>query len=430
MSFNQKRTAPIRFVLSVLTLSGLVLTAQAQGTSAAAPGNSVSLKDVFDTAWLRQPEAQAFQKRRDAVQAQAKAATMLSPEPPAWEIGQRSDGMTGNKGAREIELGITVPIWLPGQRTASADLAQAELSWLERKLLAAQLRLASAVRDAWWGWLRARVDAELANEQLANAQSLAADVAKRTSAGDLAKSDQHQAEGAVAAAQAHAAQAQAASAAALAQVMALTGRSAPTDLTVNAAGEPTPGPTSGQTPSSSPSVGHPLLAELEDRITVAERTAQLISTQKRSNPELTVATSRERGAFGERYGQTVQVGIRMPLGAGPRHDARLATAQAEAIEVQSQLTLEQARIQADQQGAAARLAAARTQLDAVQRRAKLANESRGFFDKSFRLGETDLPTRLRVEAEAAEATRQAARSQIDLASAISAWRQSLGLLPE
>ena len=163
---------------------------------------------------------------------------------------------------------------------------------------------------------------------------------------------------------------------------------------------------------------------------MTERTAQLISTQKRSNPELTLATSRERGAFGERYGQTVQFGIRVPLGAGPRHDARLATAQAEAIEMQSQRVLEQARIQADQQGAAARLAAARTQLDAVQRRAKLANESRGFFDKSFRLGETDLPTRLRVEAEAAEATRQAARSQIDLASAISAWRQSLGLLPE
>lgn len=426
MSLNKKRSTPMRFVLSVLTLSGLVLTAQAQGTSAAATSNSVSLKDVFETAWQMQPEAHAFQKRRDAVQAQAKAASMLSPEPPSLEIGQRSDWMTGNNGAREIELGISVPIWLPGQRTASADLAQAEISWLDRRLRASQLRLAASVRDAWWGWLRARVDAEMANEQLANAQSLASDVAKRTQAGDLAKSDQHQAEGAVAAAQAHAAQAQAASAVTLAQVMALTGRTPSADLTVNAAGEPNP----GQNPSSSLSVGHPFLAELEDRITVTERTAQLISTQKRSNPELTLATSRERGAFGERYGQTVQFGIRVPLGAGPRHDARLATAQAEAIEMQSQRVLEQARIQADQQGAAARLAAARTQLDAVQRRAKLANESRGFFDKSFRLGETDLPTRLRVEAEAAEATRQAARSQIDLASAISAWRQSLGLLPE
>ena len=422
MSLYKKRSTPIRIALSVMTLSGLVLTAQAQGTSAAALSGSVSLKNFFDTAWQRQPEAHALQSRRDAAQAQAKAALMLSPEPPSLDISQRSDQMTGNNGSRETEVGIAIPIWLPGQRTASTDLAQAEISLVERKLLASQLRLAASVRDAWWGWLRARVDAELASEQLANSQRLAADVAKRTSAGDLAKSDRHQAEGALAAAQAHAAQAQAASAAALAQVMSLAGRTAQADLTVNAAAEPIP--------SSAISVGHPLLAELEDRITMAERTAQLISTQKRSNPELTVATTRGRGAFGDRYGQTVLIGIRVPFGSGPRYDARIATAQAEAIEVQSKLILERDQIQADQRGAASRLEAVRTQLVAAQRREMLANESRGFFDKSFRLGETDLPTRLRIEAEASEAARQAARSRIDLASAISALRQSLGLLPE
>ena len=63
------------------------------------------------------------------------------------------------------------------------------------------------------------------------------------------------------AAQAHAAQAQAASAAALAQVMALTGRTAQADLTVNAAVEPAP----DSTPHTGASVGHPLLAELEVR---------------------------------------------------------------------------------------------------------------------------------------------------------------------
>jgi cobalt-zinc-cadmium efflux system outer membrane protein len=381
-----------------------------------------SLKEVFETAWQRQPEARALQSRRDAAQAQAKATGLLSPEAPSLEISQRSDQATGNNGAREAEIGIAVPLWLHGQRTASADLAQAEISFVERRLLASQLRLASSVRDAWWNWQRARVDAEMAREQLANASRLAADVARRTQAGDLARSDQHQAEGAVAAAEALAAQAQAASAVALAQLNALTGGLATPESPHNATGEPSPAP--------APAARHPLIAELEDRIAVAERTAGLISTQKRSNPELTVATTRVRGAFGERYGQTVLIGIRVPFGAGPRYDARVATAQAEAIEVQSQLILERDRIQADQRGAASRVEAARIQLDAAQRRAKLARESRGFFDKSFRLGETDLPTRLRIEAEAVEAERQEARSRIDLATAISAWRQSLGLLPQ
>jgi len=66
----------------------------------------------------------------------------------------------------------------------------------------------------------------------------------------------------------------------------------------------------------------------------------------------------------------------------------------------------------------------------AERRATLARETRGFFEKSFRLGETDLPTRLRIEAEAVEAKRALMRARIGLAQGISQWRQSLGLLPE
>ena len=422
MRLNKRIMASIQFLLSVIAMSCWVLSAQAQSTSAAPLSRAVSLKDVFDTAWSRQPEARALQLRRDAAQSQAKAAGLLSPEPPSLEVSQRSDRTADNNGVRQAEVGIAVPIWLPGQRSASLDLAQAEISFVERKLLASQLRLASSVREAWWNWLRARVDAELAREQLTNAQRLAADVAKRTNAGDLAKSDQHQAEGVAAAAEALAAQADAASASAFAQVASLTGVSFEANLSIHGVAEHPPVPAQ--------ILEHPLLAELENRIAVAERTASLISTQTRTNPELTIATTRDRGAFGERYVQTVLVGVRLPFGGGPRYEARIATAQAEAVEVQSILMLEKDRLQSDQRAAAFRAESARVQLDAAQRRARLAKESRSFFDKSFRLGETDLPTRLRIEAEAVEAERQEARSQIDLAAAISAWRQSLGLLPQ
>lgn len=81
---------------------------------------------------------------------------------------------------------------------------------------------------------------------------------------------------------------------------------------------------------------------------------------------------------------------------------------------------------------AARLAfeSARAQMTAAEKRARLAQESRGFFEKSFRLGETDLPTRLRIELEATDAKRQAALARLDQAAAISSLRQALGLLPE
>ena len=80
--------------------------------------------------------------------------------------------------------------------------------------------------------------------------------------------------------------------------------------------------------------------------------------------------------------------------------------------------------------AMARVKATQAQRDALARHAALAQGTRGFIDKAFRLGEADGPTRLRVELEAAQAERQLARARIDAAAAVSTLRQALGLLPQ
>ena len=381
-----------------------------------------NLKDVFDAAWARQPESQALLMRRDAVQAQRRAAAAWTPEPPALEISNKTDRLTRNDGARELEAGIAIPLWLPGERSNSGALADAQTAAVESRVEAARLRLAATVREAWWNWERTRIDADIARGQLDNARCIATDVARRAKAGDLAQADQHQADGAVAAAEAAVAQAEAGATTAQQQLKALTGSVALAAPTGTSPAE--------VEPTSSDMPIHPALNELQDRAAVAERTAALAAKQSRANPELTLSTTRERGAFGERYDQAITVGIRIPFGAGPRHDSRVAAARADAVEAQAQFALDRARLQSEREAAEVRVNAARTQLAAAERRATLARETRGFFDKSFRLGETDLPTRLRIEAEATEAERQAARSRIELASAISTWRQALGLLPQ
>jgi cobalt-zinc-cadmium efflux system outer membrane protein len=380
------------------------------------------LKDLFDAAWARQPEAQALQARRDAMQAQRRAASAWTPEPLAVEAAARTDRLTGNDGARELEVGVVVPLWLPGERTGSNALADAEATAVESRAEAARLRLAATVREAWWNWQRAGVDVEIARGQLESARQLAADVARRANAGDLARADRHQADGAVAAAEAGLAQAQSAATAAAQQVKALSGMAMATAPAKLPIAEPEP-------PSSDPPA-HPALAELQDRVTVAERAAELASAQSRANPELLLATTRERTSSTEAYEQTITLAVRIPFGGGPRHDTKVAKARADATEAQAQLALDRARLQSEREAAVARVEAARVQLAAAERRAALARETRGFFEKSFRLGETDLPTRLRIDSEATEAERQAARSHIELAAAISAWRQAIGLLPQ
>lgn len=421
-------------VAAAMAACGLATQAQTVTATTAPPSpvtdsavgstGTLSLRQVFEAAWARQPEAMALQARRDAARAQQSAAKAWTPEPAALELSNKTDRLGSNNGAREVEVGIAVPLWLPGERGHSAALADAEGAAIESRATAAQLRVAATVRDAWWQWQRARIEAGTARDQLENTRLIAADVARRAKAGDLARADQHQAEGAVAGAQASVAQAEAGLAAARQHLRALAGTAPAVSEAGDTLAEPDPGAAAADLEA------HAALQELKDRAAVAERTVALTASQSRANPELMLATTRDRGARGEAAQQTITLGIRIPFGAGPRSDARSANARAEATEIQAQLALERERLIAERDAARERVEASRTQLAAAERRAQLARESRGFFDKSFRLGETDLPTRLRIEAEAAEAERQAARTRIELSAAISSWRQALGLLPQ
>lgn len=424
MTFGS-RTRISRVNVGVLAAVGFCcVVAQAQTTPPVAAATPQSLRQIFEAAWARQPEAQALTARRDATQAQLSAAQAWTPEPAALELGYKTDRLARNQGAQELEVGVSVPLWLPGEQRRSAALAQAEAAAIESRATAAQLRVAATVREAWWQWQRSRIEAEIARGQVDISRQLATDVAKRTKAGELARADQHQADGAVAAAEASLAQAEADLAATRQQLQAFSGTTLRGDDTTGAVAEPDPSLV------ATDAEAHAQLLELKDKATVAQQTAALTAIQSRANPELTLAMTQDRGAFGERFQRSLSVGLRIPFGAGPRHNARTALAAAETTEAQAQLDLERERLAAERAAARARVEAARTQLAAAERRVILARESRGFFEKSFRLGETDLPTRLRIEAEAAEAERQAARSRIELAAAVSTWRQALGLLPQ
>lgn len=407
---------------AIAALTACALTAQAQS---APPGaDTVTLKQAFDAAWARQPEALALPTRRAAARAQQRAASAWTPEPAALELSNKTDHLNRNQGVRELEVGLAVPIWLPGERSRSTALADAEEQAVESRASAAQLRVSAAVRESWWQWQRARAEADAARDQLGSAQRIAADVARRLKAGDLARADQHQADGAVATAEAVHAHAQAVVSASLQQLRAGTGLAlaALADAPAGAEAEPAGPPAEVDT--------HAALLELRGRATVAERSAALTASRTRANPELTLAVTRDRGGFGESERQTLTLGVRIPFGGGARHEARNAGAQADAVEAQTLLALERDRLLGERESARARVDAARAQLAAADRRLQLARESRGFFDKSFRHGETDLPTRLRIELEATDAERQAARSRIELAAAISSWRQALGLVPQ
>ena len=416
-STKQRPHTPIA-ALVVIGL-GWALLGSAANAQTSHPGTApLTLQTLFEQAWQRQPEAQSVALRREAARATRSAAAAWTAEPVALELSTKTDRPGSNQGSREAEVGLALPLWLPGERDSSQALADAEGEAVAGRHEALRLKLAQTLREAWWAWQSARNEVALAGERLVAARRLRDDVARRFTAGDLSRADLNQAQGVLALAEAQQAEGEAMLAGARYRLESLTGQPAGSGDV-----QPEPEPQAA-------AAAHPLLREVQARGEVARRNLDLARAQGRANPEIAVATRRERIASSEPTEQTWALALRIPFSAGPRQDARVATASAEAIEAGVEHEREAERLAREAEAVRRQVQAGRQQLAAAEQRARLARENRGFYEKSFRLGESDLPTRLRIESEAFEAERALGRARIALAQGISQLRQSLGLLPE
>ena len=393
--------------------------------------NKNELKSLYEIAWERQPESKSYQFRVDAALAKQKIASSFLASPASIEIAQKTDRANSNQGASETIAGLGIPLWLWGERANSIGLADAEYKRLLSQYLLIQLKVAAEVRDAYWSYKRSSVELDLANGRFQNAKALSFDVEKRFRAGDLSRADLHQANGALANAEASLAEAQANFINAEQKVRSLLGvgmveKSIKTGL-LNQLAEPIP-----KVPDNLSSLDFnlPVVAALLDQLEVAKKAVSLAKAQTRSTPELQLLTTRGRDVYGVPFQQSITLGIRIPFGSDSRYQNKLATTTAEMVEAESQLALERERALSNIESSALLVKTARLKADSSEKRAVLANETRSFFEKSFRFGETDLPTRLRIELEASDASRQAAVAKINYAVAISNLRQALGLLPE
>ncbi len=403
-----------QFLLTIMI--GLGLAVPAAGAWA-----ETALARSFALAWQRQPVAAAMSERRQAVEARQAAASAWLPAPPTIQFGARSDRYHRSRGSEERDVGLILPLWLPGEREASRILAGSEGQALELRSHALRLQVAEQVREAWWAWQMSGNEQALSQERVKAAARLREDVARRYRAGDLSRADLNSAGGALALAEVQLAENELRLSQARFRLQSLTGQ-VPAEADVPFASEPLP--------VDSALLEHPHLLDLDAQAARAEAEVALLRQQSRSNPELSVSTRRDRAAAGDLPEQTVALALRFPLGGGPRHDARLATAQAEAVTARIEADRQRERLQLEAASGSERVVTSRRLLAAAEQRAELARENRSLFDKSFRLGESDWPTRLRIEVEAFEAERAVQRARIGLAQGISQWRQALGLLPE
>ncbi|BCX51896.1 Outer membrane efflux protein [Comamonas testosteroni] len=415
----------IKWRLCILAGLTLACTSYAQPMeSVAAPKSSsniqkTTLATAVEAAWSRAvASAEAAGISRQAA-AEKQASSALWAAPPSVELSHRNDRLQSNNGARETEVALAVPLWLPGQKSAKQQAADSLSSLSQLSETEGKLRVAEVVRELHWQIAELQASQSLSKQQTSTFAAIASDVDKRVKAGDLARADALAAKGELLSAQATQSQAETQLEAAKRQWTALTGLAQTPDATF----------ASAESPSPRQLAEHPELLRAEQQVDLARKRLDLVAKSNRSAPELITKFRQDIPGHGQGSAYSLGLAVRIPFGTDDRNAPLQAAALTELDIAQRKEQVLRAQLSARMESAKAAAAASQLQLQTEREKAALLNERAKLIRAAFNAGETSLPELLRAASAAAQADYSAARQEAAFGLARARLQQAYGQLP-
>lgn len=376
-----------------------------------------TLRDVFEKAWANSPQGKTVVAKREEAIASRTVAESLFPGTPRIGLAQRTDRWNDNFGKEESEIGISVPLWLPGQKSARIAVADADNDESQRSIAATRLAVAGELRTALWTLYLVQSEAAVAGERLDAAAKLEADVARRVKVGEMARSDLLLVKQETSSARAAAAEANARVVRSTQRYRVLTGSDRlpdnPQEPVMAAAAEDV----------------HPRLAAGQASAERARANMNLAQESRRDAPSIGMQYRRERDASGATPRDSVGFAITIPFAGEVRNAPLVASANTALIQADAQYQRLQAEVEAEVWEAEAQLDAARIGAEIAVDREQAAAERLTLMRRSFELGETALVELLRAQSQATEARIELGRSRARLSAAQANLNQARGITP-
>lgn len=382
------------------------------------PARSQTMAIALEQAWSRHPLAAASGLRQSEIQARADIAHGLTPGPASVSLATLGDQLTVNRGKQEWEVEIATPLWLPGQRHARQGEVVSAQKEFNAQQTALRLQLAGEVREVWWALAAARSNQALAAARHIAAQELKSDVDRRWRVGELARVDANLAQVELLTARVDLEEAQSMLAQAEQDFRLLTGIT-PADPLVPEA-----------LPTVEPSLdAHPQLLTAAASVEVASAKLAVAQESRREAPTLAVRLVRDRADFSDTFADALGIKLTIPFSMGPRVRQELAGNRAEVLQSETEYAQVQRRIVSAKDTAQRLLKAAQSQLEIATTRVSLTQDNLALAEKSFALGDSDLPALLRARTANFDAQALLRRQQIAGHAALSRVNQSMGVLP-
>ena len=385
--------------------------------AAAGSAQAETLREVFEKAWANSPQGRTAEAKRDEVAASRAVAESWFPAAPKIDALHRTDRWNSDLGNQESEIGISIPLWLPGQKAARRSLAEAEGEENEGDIQATRLAVAGELRRALWTLVMARSEAEIAAERLKTALGLESDVGRRFKVGEIARSDLLLARQETASARAAAADAQVGVVRSLQRYRVLTG----TDRLPDNPQEPVAVTTHREV--------DPRVVAGQAVIERARAALKLAQESRREAPSIGVLYRRDRELSGATPRDSIGFAISIPLAVAARNAPPLASANTVLIEAETRYRRLLAEVEADVHEAEAQLESAALGAALAVDREQAAAERLTLMRRSFELGESALVELLRAQTQATEARIEGVRSRSRLSAAHANLNQARGITP-
>ena len=377
----------------------------------------LSLHDLVEKTIIRYPDNALLATKQIEIDAKNKRASGILPAAPAIGLLNRNDAITSNRGEREWEAELELPVWLPGQRAAREALARDAALGLFDTRATLNLQVAGMVRDALWDIAMMTHQATLAKGRYQTALALLSDVEKRVKAGDLPKTDIMLAQNEAYQAETFLLRAEAEVKHAQFRYKLLTGLNT------------IPEAFSEQQVKTTLDDNHPALRDASKKILVADDERNLVKVERRENPTVSLNARSQRGPFDNQANESLGLKLRIPLETEAHSAPLVANAEMNYAKNQAEAQLLRYTLEAAFHEAQHNLEVTTAELAITTKQHANAQESLRLAKKAFALGETDLVSLLRVQASAYEAERAMKQRQIQLQWDTAHYNQAAGEMP-
>jgi len=378
---------------------------------------NLQLSEVLEKAYARAPMQATLLSRDSMVSARSRIANAILPSTPAVSVIHQNDAIGSGRGERDWQAELELPIWLPKQRDNRLKVAEASQSTVSASRQSLKLQVAGQLREAVWNIAFNDNNLSLAANKLQLANKLRSDVEKRYQAGELAKTDAMLAEQETLRAEKEKLRAEAELMHARHRYYLLTGlRELPASYEEKQS--------SLEDYSQSP-----IWLETQSKVGLAETERNLVQVESHENLQVLLNVRSTKGAFDITANDSVGVKLRIPFGG----EAKAAPIRAAAeMGVGNALTEREAlkyELETAMHEAEHNLSVSRAELVLAGKQYEIAKESLRLAQKAFQLGETDLVSLLRVQAQTFEAERAFSTRQVQVQWDVARYNQIVGVLP-